>query len=82
MLSDRLLSKPGYDCSREIRVLELLKLRFGEAQLHNCEVGRWRIQGLRSGRQGCRRSPPPTLTVWRGALMQRGVSHPARRSGR
>ena len=35
---DRLLSKQGYDCSREIRVLELLKLRFGEAPLHSCEV--------------------------------------------
>ena len=38
MLMDRLLSKQGYDCSREIRVLELLKLRFGEAPLHSCEV--------------------------------------------
>ena len=35
---DRLLSKGGYDCSREIRVLELLKLRFGEGPLHSCEV--------------------------------------------
>ena len=38
MLSDKLLSKTDYNCDREIRSLELLKLRFGEANLHNCEV--------------------------------------------
>ncbi len=39
MLSDKLLSKTDYSCDREIRTLELLKLRFGDANLHNCEVG-------------------------------------------
>lgn len=39
MLADKLLAKPDYDCDREIRTLELLKLRFGEGNLHNCEVG-------------------------------------------
>ena len=39
MLSDKLLSKTDYNCDREIRTLELLKLRFGDANLHNCEVG-------------------------------------------
>ncbi|DBA88589.1 hypothetical protein WJX77_003031 [Trebouxia sp. C0004] len=38
MLSDKLLSKIDYNCDREIRTLELLKLRFGDANLHNCEV--------------------------------------------
>lgn len=38
MLSDKLLSKTDYTCDREIRTLELLKLRFGDANLHNCEV--------------------------------------------
>ena len=38
MLSDKLLSKTDYNCDREIRTLELLKLRFGDANLHNCEV--------------------------------------------
>ena len=39
LLSNRILSYPGtYDPEREIRNLELLKLRFGEAPLHQCEV--------------------------------------------
>lgn len=38
MLADKLLAKADYDCSREVRTLELLKLRFGDANLHNCEV--------------------------------------------
>ena len=36
LLSNRILSQ--YDPEREIRNLELLKLRFGEAPLHQCEV--------------------------------------------
>jgi len=40
MLADRLLAKADYDCSREVRTLELLKLRFGDANLHNCEARR------------------------------------------
>ncbi|GAB4822840.1 hypothetical protein N2152v2_009886 [Parachlorella kessleri] len=38
MLADRLLTKTDYDCDRELRTLELLKVRFGEANLHNAEV--------------------------------------------
>ncbi|KAK9820288.1 hypothetical protein WJX72_008627 [[Myrmecia] bisecta] len=38
MLADKLLAKTDYDCDREIRTLELLKLRFGDTNLHNCEV--------------------------------------------
>ena len=38
MLADRLLAKADYDCDREIRTLELLKLRFGDTNLNNCEV--------------------------------------------
>ena len=38
MLAEKLLSKGGYDCDREIRTLELLKLRFGEVNLLNCEA--------------------------------------------
>ncbi len=38
ILSNRLLSHFTYDTDREIRHLELLKLRFGEAPLHQCEV--------------------------------------------
>lgn len=36
LLSNRILSQ--YDPDREIRNLELLKKRFGEAPLHQCEV--------------------------------------------
>nr|XP_006818421.1 PREDICTED: anaphase-promoting complex subunit 2-like [Saccoglossus kowalevskii] len=38
LLADRILSSFNYDTAREIRYLELLKLRFGESQLHYCEV--------------------------------------------
>ncbi len=38
MLADKLLAASGYDCSREVRNLELLKRRFGEAALASCEV--------------------------------------------
>ena len=53
MLSDKLLSKTDYNCDREIRTLELLKLRFGDANLHNCEVRQMEL-GSRSSwlRQG------------------------------
>ncbi|KAL3276147.1 hypothetical protein HHI36_020866 [Cryptolaemus montrouzieri] len=38
LLADRLLSLYPCDTEKEIRYLELLKLRFGESQLHYCEV--------------------------------------------
>lgn len=38
LLADRLLSQLNYHTEREIRHLELLKRRFGENQLHFCEV--------------------------------------------
>lgn len=38
MLADRLASRPDFDCQRELRTMELLKLRFGEANLHNAEI--------------------------------------------
>ena len=38
MLADKLLAKMDYDCDREIRTLELLKIRFGDSNMHNCEV--------------------------------------------
>lgn len=38
MLADRVLTRGGYDTEREIRTLELLKMRFGEANLHTCAV--------------------------------------------
>jgi anaphase-promoting complex subunit 2 len=38
MLAEKLLSKSNYDAEREMHALELLKLRFGETSLHNCEV--------------------------------------------
>lgn len=38
LLADRLLSQLSCDTEKEIRYLELLKLRFGDAQLNYCEV--------------------------------------------
>ena len=38
MLAEKLLGKSNYDTEREMHALELLKLRFGETSLHNCEV--------------------------------------------
>ncbi|XP_040298045.1 anaphase-promoting complex subunit 2 [Bufo bufo] len=38
LLADRLLHQFSYSSEREIRNVELLKLRFGDAQMHYCEV--------------------------------------------
>ncbi|GBP16666.1 Anaphase-promoting complex subunit 2 [Eumeta japonica] len=38
LLADRLLAQTVINTEKEIRCLELLKLRFGESQLHFCEV--------------------------------------------
>lgn len=38
LLADRLLTQLDFTPDKEIRNLELLKLRFGENLLHNCEV--------------------------------------------
>lgn len=38
LLADRLLAQSVINTEKEIRYLELLKLRFGESQLHYCEV--------------------------------------------
>ncbi|KAM8934690.1 anaphase-promoting complex subunit 2 isoform 1-T1 [Pelodytes ibericus] len=38
LLADRLLHQFTFSSEREIRNVELLKLRFGEAQMHYCEV--------------------------------------------
>jgi anaphase-promoting complex subunit 2 len=38
ILSDRLLSKGSYDTNDEARILEMLKIRFGEKTLQMCEI--------------------------------------------
>ncbi len=38
ILSDRLLSKGSYDTNDEVRILEMLKIRFGEKTLQTCEI--------------------------------------------
>ncbi|KAF9349399.1 Anaphase-promoting complex subunit 2 [Mortierella sp. NVP85] len=38
ILADRLLKATDFNIDREVRQLELLKLRFKEEELHNCEV--------------------------------------------
>ncbi|KAJ2823038.1 Anaphase-promoting complex subunit 2, partial [Coemansia erecta] len=37
-LAAQLLSRDSYDCEREIRQTEMMKLRFGESALERCEV--------------------------------------------
>ena len=38
MLADRLLQNLKYDTDRDVQTLELLKLRFGEESLQQCEI--------------------------------------------
>jgi anaphase-promoting complex subunit 2 len=38
MLDERLLQNPQVEYATELRNLELMKLRFGEQNLHECEV--------------------------------------------
>ncbi len=38
MLAERLLNIYDYNTEREIRILELLKLRFGENSMDQCEI--------------------------------------------
>ncbi|KAL3697240.1 hypothetical protein R1sor_011316 [Riccia sorocarpa] len=38
LLAEKLLNKTDYDTERNIRTLELLKLRFGESNMHSCEI--------------------------------------------
>lgn len=38
LLSDKLLALTSYQIDNEVHNVELLKLRFGEGSLHNCEV--------------------------------------------
>ncbi|XP_052873617.1 anaphase-promoting complex subunit 2 [Anopheles cruzii] len=38
LLAERLLSQMDFNPEREVKNLELLKLRFGESMLHSCEV--------------------------------------------
>jgi len=38
LLGDKLITRDTYNTDRDVALLELLKLRFGEAALHECEV--------------------------------------------
>jgi len=38
LLAERLLTKFSFDTHRDVRHVELLKLRFGDSSLHDCEV--------------------------------------------
>ena len=38
LLADRILKQTTYDLDRELKYLELLKRRFGDAELHECDV--------------------------------------------
>lgn len=56
MLAGKLLKKESYDTSREVATLELLKLRFGEAPMHQCEIMVRARRGRGGGACGCRRA--------------------------
>ncbi len=53
VLADKLLSKEDYDTDREVHILELLKLRFGETSMHHCEI---MIKDLATSRRVGRRA--------------------------
>ena len=38
MLADKLVNNLAYDTDQEVQNLELLKLRFGESSMHQCEI--------------------------------------------
>lgn len=38
MLAEKLVAKTDFDCSRELRTMELLKLRFGDSNMHDAEI--------------------------------------------
>ena len=38
MLADKLVNNLAYDTDKEVQNLELLKLRFGESSMHQCEI--------------------------------------------
>jgi anaphase-promoting complex subunit 2 len=38
MLADKLLANLDFNTDKEVHTLELLKLRFGELSIHNCEI--------------------------------------------
>ena len=38
ILADKLLKRDDFDTDKEVRTLEMLKLRFGESSMHSCEV--------------------------------------------
>ena len=60
MLAERLLAKPDFDTDTEVRTLEHLKKRFGENNLHSCEVSdvphvSWQSNSLIPSDSGVRR---------------------------
>jgi hypothetical protein len=58
MLAEKLLAKGDYNCDKEIRTLELLKIRFGEANLLNCEASPLLSPQMLDG--------PSTPSEWKG----------------
>lgn len=58
ILADRLLTKTDFDCMAEIRIVEILTLRFGESALHNCEVMLRDMSESKRIFQGIEVSPP------------------------
>ncbi|XP_043207667.1 anaphase-promoting complex subunit 2-like [Amphibalanus amphitrite] len=69
LLADRILKQATYDLDRELKYLELLKRRFGDAELHECDVMlkdlfnshriNWHIHSEESRRLRRQTEPPP-----------------------
>jgi hypothetical protein len=60
MLADRLAGKSDFDTQRERRTMELLKLRFGEANLHNADIMLGvRAHDVSAGGPPCSTRPTP-----------------------
>ena len=73
LLADRILKQTTYDLDRELKYLELLKRRFGDAELHECDVMlkdlfnshriNWHIHSEESRRLRKQTEPTPAATA-------------------
>ncbi|EIE27163.1 hypothetical protein COCSUDRAFT_55186 [Coccomyxa subellipsoidea C-169] len=75
LLAEKLLGKTDYECDREIRTLELLKLRFGEANLHNCEVMLKDVADSKRVNGNIKDMPAAAMSPLRRARREAPVAH-------
>lgn len=70
MLAEKLVHKIDFDCTKELKTLELLKIRFGEAALQNAEIMMRDVNDskrlnavIHGGKTGGGRTPPEGAAV-------------------